>query len=101
MTITTLPDLLEKMWSDYTAMNPQALKIYNSFLERGDQVQNDHIAFRTFNHPKVTSDVLARPFLVSGYEYRQGYHFTAKKLYAKHYEHPNTQMPRIFISELK
>ncbi|WKN45765.1 DUF1338 domain-containing protein [Tunicatimonas pelagia] len=101
MATTTLPDLLEKMWKDYTTMNPQALKIYNLFLERGDQVQNDHIALRTFNHPKVTIDVLAIPFLESGYEYRQDYHFTAKKLYAKHYEHPDGQMPKIFISELK
>ncbi|MEM9671659.1 MAG: DUF1338 domain-containing protein [Bacteroidota bacterium] len=101
MAITTLPDLLDKMWQDYTAMNPQPLKIYNLFLERGDQVQNDHIAFRTFNHPKVNVDTLAQPFLQSGYEYQQDYHFVEKKLYAKHFEHPDTQMPKIFISELK
>jgi hypothetical protein len=100
MAITTLPDLLDKMWKDYTAMNPQALKIYNLFLERGDRVQNDHIAFRTFNHPKVGVDVLARPFVQNGYEYQQDYHFTEKKLYAKHFEHPDAQMPKIFISEL-
>lgn len=101
MAITTLPDLLDRMWKDYTTMNPQALKIYNLFLERGDRVQNDHIAFRTFNHRKVGIDVLARPFLQSGYEYQQDYHFTEKKLYAKHFEHPDSQLPKIFISELK
>lgn len=101
MAITTLPDLLDKMWKDYTTMNPQALKIYNLFLERGDRVQNDHIAFRTFNHRKVGIDVLALPFLQSGYEYQQDYHFTEKKLYAKHFEHPDSQLPKIFISELK
>lgn len=101
MSITTLPDLLDKMWKDYTHMNPQALKIYKLFLERGDRVQNDHIALRTFNHPKVNVDVLARPFLEGGYEYKQDYHFPEKKLYAKHFEHPDEQMPKIFISELK
>ncbi|MEQ9443633.1 MAG: DUF1338 domain-containing protein [Cyclobacteriaceae bacterium] len=101
MPITTLPDLLDKMWKDYTNMNPQALKIYNLFLERGDRVQNDHIALRTFNHHKVNVDALAQPFLQGGYEYQQDYHFTEKKLYAKHFEHPDAQMPKIFISELK
>ncbi|MGB3589626.1 MAG: DUF1338 domain-containing protein, partial [Tunicatimonas sp.] len=101
MPTTTLPNLLDRMWTDYTTMNPQALKIYKLFLERGDQVQNDHIAFRTFNHPKVSIDVISRPFLEGGYEYRQDYQFTEKKLYAKHFEHTDAQMPKIFISELK
>ncbi len=101
MPTTTLPNLLDRMWTDYTTMNPQALKIYKLFLERGDQVQNDHIAFRTFNHPKVSIDVISRPFLEGGYEYRQDYQFTEKKLYAKHYEHTDPKMPKIFISELK
>ena len=101
MPITTLPDLLAKMWEDYTAMNPQVLRIYQLFQEQGETVQNDHIALRTFNHPKVTIDVLAKPFVDSGYAYRQDYHFPEKKLYAKHYQHPDEQYPKIFISELK
>ena len=101
MAITTLPALLDKMWDDYTTMNPQALQIYQLFQEQGDQVQNDHIALRTFNHPTVNIDVLAQPFLDSGYTYQQDYHFTEKKLYAKHYQHPDEQYPKIFISELK
>jgi hypothetical protein len=101
MAITTLPDLLNKMWADYTTMNPQALKIYQLFQEQGDDVQNDHIALRTFNDPRVSIDVLAQPFLDSGYAYGQDYHFTEKKLYAKHFQHPDEQYPKIFISELK
>lgn len=101
MSINNLPDLLDKMWKDYTRMNPQAMKIYNLFIERGDRVLNDHIALRTFNHPKVNIDVLAKPFVAGGYEYRQDYHFPDKKLYAKHFEHPDDQLPKIFISELK
>src|SRR5690606_2422973 len=60
-----------------------------------------HIALRTFNHPRVSVDVIAQPFLASGYECRGDYHFTEKKLYAKHYEHSNSALPKIFISELK
>lgn len=101
MSITTLPDLLEKMWKDYTHMNPQALNIYRLFLERGENIQNDHIALRTFNHSKVNIDILARPFIEGGYAYKQNYHFPEKKLDARHFEHPDGQMPKIFISELK
>lgn len=101
MSVITLSDLLSKMWEDYTAMNPQALRIYQLFQEQGEQVQNDHIALRTFNHPKVNIDTLAQPFVDSGYTYQQDYHFTEKKLYAKHYQHPDERYPKIFISELK
>lgn len=98
---TTLPDLLAKMWDDYTRMNPQASRIYRLLEERGETVQNDHIALRTFNHPKLTIDVLAQPFVDSGYAYQQDYRFPAKRLYAKHYQHPDERYPKIFISELK
>lgn len=100
MKATTLPALLEKMWKDYVEINPLAQKIYDLFGQEGEKVLNDHIALRTFNHPRVTVDVLAKPFLESGYVYKGDYHFTDKKLYAKHYEHPNTEFPKIFISEL-
>lgn len=100
MPIITLPDLLHKMWEDYTTMNPQALRIYQLFQERGEAVQNDHIALRTFNHPKVNIEALAQPFIDSGYTYQQDYHFTEKKLYAKHFQHPDELYPKIFISEL-
>jgi hypothetical protein len=96
-----LPSLLEKMWTDYVAINPLAQKVYDLFEARGDKVLNDHIALRTFNHPRVSVDVIAAPFLASGYKYCGDYHFTEKKLYAKHYEHSDSSMPKIFISELK
>lgn len=101
MTITTLSDLLDKMWKDYTAMNPQAQKIHDLFVEKGETIQNDHIALRTFNHPKVNIDVLAEPFVKSGYVEKGQYEFPEKKLFAKHYEHSDKTLPKIFISELK
>lgn len=101
MTVKTLPGLLDKMWQDYIAINPLAKKIHDLFESQGEIVQNDHIALRTFNHPRVGIDVLAKPFLDSGYTYKGDYHFTEKKLYAKHYEHADSSQPKIFISELK
>lgn len=101
MTVKTLPSLLDKMWKDYVEINPLAQKVYDLLSKEGEQVLNDHIALRTFNHPRVTIDVLAKPFLESGYKYCGDYHFKEKKLYAKHFEHENPAYPTIFISELK
>ncbi len=101
MTVKTLPSLLDKMWKDYVEINPMAQKIYDLFKSEGEQVLNDHIALRTFNHARVGVDVVAKSFLESGYEYKGDYHFPEKKLYAKHYEHADSTLPKIFISELK
>lgn len=96
----TLPSLLDKMWVDYISINPLAKKIKELLVNEGEEIQNDHIALRTFNHPRVGIDVISKPFTQLGYVYKGDYHFTEKKLYAKHYEHPDQEMPKIFISEL-
>lgn len=101
MSVKTLPELLDKMWKDYISINPLAKKIADLLREKGESIQNDHIALRTFNHPRLSVDVMAKPFLNSGYQYKGDYHFPEKKLYAKHFEHPDTTLPKIFISELK
>lgn len=98
--MSNLQNLLDAMWADYTKLNPQAQKIVDLIEKRGDKVVNDHIALRTFNLPKVSVDVIAKPFIELGYKEAGDYHFEEKKLYAKHYEHPNEEMPKIFISEL-
>ncbi len=100
MTIKTLPALLDKMWKDYVEINPLAQKVYDLLAKDDEQILNDHIALRTFNHPRLSIDVMAKPFLESGYKYMGDYHFTEKKLYAKHFEHADEKMPKIFISEL-
>jgi Domain of unknown function (DUF1338) len=99
--IKSLPHLLDKMWTDYVDINPMALKIYNLLQKEGEKLSNDHIALRTFNHPRVNIDVMARPFIDSGYVYGGDYQFPEKKLYAKHFKHPDPALPKIFISELK
>jgi hypothetical protein len=97
----TLDGLLTKMWKEYVAINPLAQKVYDLLSSKGEKVANDHIALRTFNHKRVTIDVIAKPFLDSGYVYIGDYHFKEKKLYAKHYEHKDSSQPKIYISELK
>lgn len=93
--------LLEKLWYQYIRYTPSAYKIHKLLEQRADQVVNDHIAFRTFNHPKVNIDKLAQVFEANGYVAKGEYHFEEKKLVAKHYEHKtDINAPKIFISEL-
>ncbi|MGK0367433.1 MAG: hypothetical protein ACI9QD_000568, partial [Thermoproteota archaeon] len=99
--MSNINNLLNKMWVDYIATNPEVQKIHNLFLERGDLVENDHIALRTFNHPRVNISVIEKPFLASGYTRCGEYEFIEKKLQAAHYEHSDKTMPKVFISELE
>lgn len=97
----SLNTLLDNMWVDYCKLNPDAKKIYDILTNEGETVVNDHIALRTFNHPRLGIESLAHHFKKYGYEEKGEYNFVEKKLYAKHYEHPDENMPKIFISELE
>lgn len=99
--MSELDALLARLWCEYREMNPQVDRIHTLLANRGETIVNDHIAFRTFNHPSIGLDVLAQPFLKLGYLPCENYHFQDKKLNARHYEHPLETVPRIFISELQ
>ncbi len=91
----------EALWQQYTDKTPSASKIKSLFETHGNTVLNDHIAIRTFDHPSTDISIMAQPFIAMGYEEKGSYHFQAKKLDAKHYEHAtNPQAPKIFISQL-
>ncbi|MBX3042633.1 MAG: DUF1338 domain-containing protein [Candidatus Kapabacteria bacterium] len=94
--------IFEKLWEIYTTQNPAVQNVYDLFKSEGEEIINDHIAFRTFNHPKINIDKLGEVFIKNGYKYIQSYEFPEKKLLAKHYENPDiADSPRVFISELK
>lgn len=94
--------LLSKLWEQYAEITPSAKKIHTLLEEKGEKIQNDHIAIRTFNDKRVNISVLEKIFLAVGYKARGEYVFESKKLVAKHYEHmTDTSAPRIFISELE
>ena len=97
----TLPNLLDQLWKDYVTTNPPAQHIYDLFEKQGNKVINDHIAFRTYDHPSINVDALGSVFTKLGYVEKGDYHFEKKKLYAKHFEHADEEMPLIFISQLK
>lgn len=93
--------LFEKLWESYTSQNPAVQQVHDLFITEGERVVNDHIAFRTYDDPRIGIDILAKPFLANGYVEKGQYHFEEKKLFAKHFEHKNNpEVPRIFISEL-
>jgi hypothetical protein len=99
--IESLKQLLSAMWVDYCQLNPAARRIYDLLSAEGETILNDHIALRTFNHPRLGIQSLARTFVDHGYVEKKDYIFKEKKLYAKHYEHPDLTLPKIFISELE
>ena len=96
-----LSELLEELWQDYIEANPPAKSIYDLFVNQGEKVVNDHVAFRTFDDPKINVDVMGKVFVDLGYQPIGEYHFEKKKLFARHFEHADPQMPLIFVSQLK
>lgn len=93
--------IFDRLWNDYTIQNPHVRQVYEAFVAKGENVVNDHIAFRTIDDPRISIEVLAKPFLESGYEFKGEYIFEDKHLHAKHFEHKTkTDAPRVFISEL-
>ncbi|WP_461643678.1 2-oxoadipate dioxygenase/decarboxylase family protein [Labilibaculum euxinus] len=94
-------EIFHRLWKEYTKQNPSAQAIHDLFTKEGEQVINDHVAFRTFDDPRMNIQVLAKKFLKAGYEYKGEYVFEDKHLNAVHLEHPSEEnAPRVFISEL-
>ena len=97
-----LEQIFNRLWSDYTSLNESADNIFNLFTEKGENIVNDHIAFRTLDHPLINIDVMARQFTLNGYVPGGDYEFRNKHLTARYFEIPgDITSPRVFISQLK
>jgi hypothetical protein len=96
----TLQHLLDRLWRDYSSLNPQAGRIHALLEARGEAIVNDHVAFRTFAHPGMDIQAMAAPYVALGYKPGGDYVFTEKKLTAVHYQHPDPAHPKIFISQI-
>jgi hypothetical protein len=94
-----IASLFAALWADYTALSPSAARIHD-LLGGGAPIVNDHIALRTFALPGIGLEVLGAHFLALGYVEGGNYRFVQKKLRAKHYQHPDASVPKVFISEL-
>ncbi|QOL26091.1 DUF1338 domain-containing protein [Thalassotalea sp. LPB0316] len=96
---TQVKALFDNIWDNYLAVTPSAKKVHQ-LLGSGNDLINDHVAYRTFNIDKVSIDKLSAHLLALGYVEKGEYHFEAKKLYAKHFEHADNTLPKVFISQL-
>lgn len=97
----TLASLFERLWEGYAAITPQAGRILALLEARGETVRNDHIALRTFDCSAVSIEVIARPFVARGYAPGGDYEFPQKRVFARHFQHPDPTLPKVFISALR
>ncbi len=95
-----MESVLNKLWDDYCQISPASKKIHDLLSIKNPKIKNDHIALRGFQLEGFGIKALSKVFLDNGYTEGLEYHFKQKKLYAKHYEPPNKNWPKIFISEL-
>lgn len=100
---SNIDSLFDALWQDYVRITPSAKRIHELLTgeENSPLIVNDHVAFRTFDLPKTGLSHLAEHFLALGYEAKGDYDFKAKKVSAKHFEHPDGDHPKVFISELR
>jgi hypothetical protein len=97
----TTTELLETLWRDYVASTPQAERIHALLAERGETIQNDHIALRTFDAPGIEMPSLGRIFEAHGWALQADvYAFPTKHLRARYWRHADPALPKVFISEL-
>lgn len=80
-------------------MTPTAAQVVEK-LKKKNSIENDHIAIRTFAYKSCSINKLKEFFQQWGYEEKGQYHFTQKKLNAIHLENHNSNLPKIFLSEL-
>lgn len=101
----TLEYILAGLMKRYQERVPEVPKILSSMINeglisKGDDIENDHIAFRTLGVPHLGIQSLEKIFLEHGYERRDSFYFETKKLNAYWYSPPEPRFPRVFISEL-
>jgi hypothetical protein len=104
--IAGLHIIMDLLMQRYSERVPDVMKIINAMTNNGiignkEDIQNDHIAFRTLGVPQLGLQSLEKIFLHYGYSKKEHLNFEAKKLDAYWYAPPEEHFPRIFISELR
>ena len=102
----TIHKILQSLFETYSERVPDVKKITNALIKKNiiksqHDIINDHIAFRTMGVKNLGIKSFEKIFLHHGYSKRDFYSFEKKKLNAFWYSHPEKNMPRIFISELR
>jgi hypothetical protein len=105
----TLDGVLAGLMRRYSERVPDVQHIIRAMIDAGiiqspDEIENDHIAFRTMGVPNLGLASFEKIFSHYGYEKRDEFNFIEKKLTAFWYSPPageNQNLPRIFVSELR
>lgn len=103
--IQILEAVLDGLMTRYRERVPDVRAVINKMISKGlitsaNEIQNDHIAFRTMGVENLGISSLEKIFIHLGYQKRDFYLFPAKKLTAYWYAPPLPHFPRIFISQL-
>jgi hypothetical protein len=106
METTILDKVLDGLMSRYKERVPDVSVVINAMINEGvitnaDDIENDHIAFRTMGVQHLGIQSFEKIFLHYGYTKQGYYYFEEKKLDAYWYAPPTEKQPRIFVSELK
>jgi hypothetical protein len=91
-------EFFDALWEDFVSIAPQAAAIRDKLERRGEQVHNDHVAFRTFDASPLRLEDLERQLFHLGYHVLEEYQFPEKHLRARAYLCAGA--PRVFLSEL-
>ncbi|REG82649.1 DUF1338 domain-containing protein [Marinomonas pollencensis] len=94
-------EFFDALWQQYIQVTPQAKRIQNLFKSHGEEVLNDHVAFRTFANSPICLANLEPQLMAMGYQAYGAFRFENKHLVARCYKHPEHEaLPKIFLSEL-
>lgn len=98
-----LIELFDTLWERYRSRMEYVRKYEKVIEAHGATFVNDHIAFRSLasQKPSVGLFVISRVFEALGYASANCYEFPDKHFSSIHYQHPNPQFPKLFITQLK
>lgn len=98
-----LAALFDRLWDRYRE-RVNWVRDYERVVQgAGATFVNDHIAFRTIGSqtPSAGIHTLGRIFESLGYKAAGCYQFPDKHLSSIHFQHPNGNFPKLFVSELQ
>jgi len=98
-----LVELFDTLWVRYRERMDYVRKYEDIVQAHGATFVNDHIAFRTLatDKPPLGLFAISRIFEALGYSTANCYEFPDKHFSSIHYQHPNPQFPKLFITQLK
>jgi hypothetical protein len=104
--LATLDVVMGGLMRRYKERVPDVQGVMNAMLQEGiikteNDIENDHVAFRTMGVSHLGIASLEKIFLHYGYEKRDMYNFEKKKVTSFWYAPPTAKYPRIFISQLR